>query len=140
MRLHRSVLVELGKVGLVAEQIFSNMSEQQSEQQLRAELDAVYCSASWKLTAPLRMLNATLRRVLPAVSPTVSHDLSSDIKQEDASAVMNESVDANATSLQAENDLPASAELDYLPLSPSAQHIFAELNTLIEKQIYAHRS
>ncbi|MFA9273534.1 MAG: hypothetical protein ACEQSE_01550 [Candidatus Aquirickettsiella gammari] len=33
-----------------------------SEQQLRAELDAVYRSTSWRITAPLRYLSAFVRR------------------------------------------------------------------------------
>jgi hypothetical protein len=119
------------------------MSEQQSEQQLRAELDAVYRSTSWKVTAPLRVLNAALRRVLPSVSPVLA--------QEKACAAMTESIDASAAQLQqvsatpesqVENDLADNAELTELSgidLSPSAQLIFAELNTLIEKQTYAHR-
>lgn len=34
-----------------------------SEERLRAELNAVYASISWKITAPLRLANALLRRV-----------------------------------------------------------------------------
>jgi hypothetical protein len=119
------------------------MSEQQSEQQLRAELDAVYRSTSWKVTAPLRALNAALRRILPSVRPSPV--------QEDAGAAMTESINVSTAQLQqvyttlesqAENVLADNLELTELSginLSPSAQLIFAELNTLIEKQTYAHR-
>lgn len=34
-----------------------------NEKQLRAELDAVYGSLSWRLTAPLRLLSLTVRRL-----------------------------------------------------------------------------
>ncbi len=41
-----------------------------NEKQLRAELDAVYRSTSWKITAPLRSLSAFVQRYLiPAISP-----------------------------------------------------------------------
>lgn len=43
-----------------------------NEQQLREELDAVYRSLSWKLTAPLRQLSAFLRQsVFRRLSPRV---------------------------------------------------------------------
>ena len=35
-----------------------------NEKQLRAELDAVYRSTSWKITAPLRLLSAFVHRYL----------------------------------------------------------------------------
>lgn len=41
-----------------------------NEKQLRAELDAVYGSLSWRITAPLRYLSAFVKRsILPFLSP-----------------------------------------------------------------------
>lgn len=41
-----------------------------NEKQLRAELDAVYRSTSWKITAPLRLLSALVQRyIIRPLSP-----------------------------------------------------------------------
>jgi hypothetical protein len=114
-----------------------------SEQQLRAELDAVYSSVSWRVTAPLRTLNAQLRRFVSApVAPVIvaleekqefTKELTSLLAAEVQVEQMSDCTEENVTVLLSET--PS----EEVSLTLSAQAIFAELNTLIEKQTYAHR-
>jgi hypothetical protein len=117
------------------------MSEQQSEQQLRAELDAVYRSASWKVTSPLRLLNAALRSILPSTSTALHSDETplSQTVQNDVS-ITTSPIASDVETVPPTIPLDETPKLPEIVLSPSASAIFVELNTLIDKQNYAHRT
>ena len=109
-----------------------------SEQQLRAELDAVYRSTSWRITAPFRLLVSLMkqprtilglpRRILRKVasigaSPTIG----------DQSVAVQENVlDAQATT-QIERTEDMQRRDGRSLLSPSAREIFRQLKNNQQK-------